>query len=828
MQLKKLNVLGSVLYIAAHPDDENNTLLPFLAKEKLYRTAYLSLTRGDGGQNLIGSEQGIELGLIRTRELLAARKIDGAEQFFSRAYEFGFSKSADEALHIWGKDKILSDVVWVIRKYQPDVIIKRFPPDKRAGHGHHAASAILADEAFTAAADPTKFPEQFKYGVKPWQAKRILWNTFNFGGNNTTSEDQLKIDVSGYNPLIGKSYGELGGEARSMHKSQGTGSARRRGPLYEYFATTGGVAPKNNSLMDGISTDWTRIAGGEKTEALINEVMANFKFDNIELSVPKLIILYNSIKALPESNWRNKKLAETQQIIEECAGLFAEAVTPQEYAVQGESLKINFNFSNRSNAGTVIKRIALIPQEVLMQQRLAGIKPDNTSTFFVLNTSKSTVFDSTVQIDLQKNQYSTLDYSAKISDYAPLSQPYWLEKSMRPGYFDVSNPLLIGEAENKPNYIAKFTIQIHGQQFETERPLQYKYTDPVKGEVYEPMTVIPKLTVSVSPTIVLTNVIPATNPVLTVNYKSNITASKVPVTLTLQNGSGTDVLKNVLFDFKKGVGGSIPVKVKDVYYKGQKNYIEPVLTLHLNGKDELFNQNVKTIKYDHIPFINYFYNDNLRVVDAEIKTAGKKIGYITGAGDKVPDALTAMGFDVKFLNEEDINPVNLQQFDAIVVGVRAHDIFGYLSSRNDILNGYVESGGNLIVQYMRNNQGSIKAGPYPLNISSDRVTEENAKVNFLLPDHPAFNYPNKITQKDFEGWVQERSTYQADDADEHYEKLISMSDTGEKESNGSLVIAKYGKGNFAYVSLVLFRQLPAGVPGAYRLLANLIALPKNR
>lgn len=830
LQLKKLNVLASVLYIAAHPDDENNTLLPYLAKEKLYRTGYLSLTRGDGGQNLIGSEQGIELGLIRTQELLAARRIDDAEQFFSRAYEFGFSKNADEALRIWGKDKILSDVVWVIRKYQPDVIIKRFPPDKRAGHGHHAASAILADEAFTAAADPSRFPEQFKYGVKPWQAKRILWNTFNFGGNNTTSEDQLKIDVGGYNSLIGKSYGELGGEARSMHKSQGTGSARRRGQIFEYFATTGGDAPKND-LMDGIVTDWKRIEGGANIEASINNIITNFKFDNTSLSVPALVKLYDAIKALPESNWRTKKLAETQQLIEECSGLFTEAVTQREYAVQGDSLKINFNFSNRSKARIVVKKISVIARDALMQQRLAQVKPDSTSTFFTFSSAKPTVSDSTVQMDLEKDQYVSLDYSFKLGDQAPLSQPYWLENGMKQGYFDVLNPLLIGEAENKPNYMARFTIQIEGQEFRIERPLQYKYTDPVIGELYEPVTVIPKVTVSISPTIVLTNVIPATNPLLTVNYVSNINASRVPVTLTFQNGSGTDVIKKVPFDFKKGVGGSIPVRVKDVYYKGQKSYIEPVLTLNLNGKDELFSQNFRTIKYDHIPFMSYFYRDNLRVIDTEIKTVGKKVGYIIGAGDKVPDALTAMGYDVKFLSEANINLDYLRQFDAIIVGVRAHNIYDYLSNKNDIFNRYIQNGGNLIVQYMKNGPpglNSVNVGPYPLSISSTRVTEENAKVNFLLPKHAAFNYPNKITEKDFEGWVQERSTYQASESDEHYEKLIGMNDAGEPESNGSLVISKYGKGNFAYVSLVLFRQLPAGVPGAYRLMANLIALPKNK
>jgi LmbE family N-acetylglucosaminyl deacetylase len=291
MQLKKLNVLGSVLYIAAHPDDENNTLLPYLAKEKLYRTGYLSLTRGDGGQNLIGPEQGIELGMIRTQELLAARRIDGAEQYFSRAYEFGFSKNSAEALRIWDHDKILSDVVWVIRQYQPDVIIKRFPPDARAGHGHHAASSILADEAFTAAADPKKFPEQLTFGVKPWQAKRIVWNTFNFGGNNTTSNDQLKIEVGGYNALLGKSYGELGGEARSMHKSQGEGRPRRRGQITEFFTTTGGEPPKND-LMDGIVYNWKRIEGGANIEIMINNITSSFKFEQPQLSVPALVKLY--------------------------------------------------------------------------------------------------------------------------------------------------------------------------------------------------------------------------------------------------------------------------------------------------------------------------------------------------------------------------------------------------------------------------------------------------------------------------------------------------------------------------------------------------------
>ena len=350
MQLQKLQVLGSVLYIAAHPDDENNGFLPFLAKEKLYRTGYLSLTRGDGGQNLIGSEQGIELGLIRTQELLAARRQDGAEQFFSRAFEFGFSKNAAEALRIWGKEKILSDVVWVIRKYQPDVIIARFPPDARAGHGHHAASAILANEAYTAAADPKRFPEQLKYGVSVWQAKRILWNTFNFGGANTTSNDQFKLDVGGYNPLLGKSYGEIGGEARSMHKSQGEGRPRRRGASYEFFVTTGGDTPRT-SLMDGVDISWSRIKGAESIPQKINNILKAYRLDKPENSVDSLVELYKAVQQLPiKTNWVDKKLEEIKQLIMACSGLFFEATTDDEYAVLGERMNINFFVNKRKDA----------------------------------------------------------------------------------------------------------------------------------------------------------------------------------------------------------------------------------------------------------------------------------------------------------------------------------------------------------------------------------------------------------------------------------------------------------------------------------------------
>ncbi|HEX8333034.1 MAG TPA: PIG-L family deacetylase [Segetibacter sp.] len=839
-QIKKLNVLGSVLYIAAHPDDENNSLLPYLAKEKLYRTAYLSITRGDGGQNLIGSEQGVELGLIRTQELLAARRIDGAEQYFTRAYEFGYSKSAEESLRFWDKEKILGDVVWVIRQYQPDIIIKRFPPDARAGHGHHAASSILADEAFIAAADPKRFPEQFNYGVKPWQAKRVLWNGFNFGTTNTTSLDQLKIDVGIYNPLLGKSYGEIGGEARSMHKSQGEGRPRRRGEILEYFTTTGGE-PAKNDLMEGVATDWSRIDGGANIQSSIKNVITTYNFSNPELSVPALLNIYRSVKALPESNWRNKKLAEIQNIIEACSGLFTEAVTAQEYAVQGDSLKVAFNFNNRGSISAQVKNVTLTTSTMLMQQQLATVKTDaNTRIINSTGSKRMPVLDSTTQLKLDKNKNTSINYSFKLEDAAPRSEPYWLQSPMKQGYFDVMNQFLIGQAETRSSYIARFLVDIEGQEFLIERDVQFKVTDPVRGEVYQPLLILPKVTLAVLPTLVLPNVKHASStgkstvysPSLTVNYTSNIDASKVPLSLTMQNGFRTDVLSDVVVDLKKGATYSIPVKVKDVYYQGARKHIDPVLALKLNGKEVNFTQNFKTIRYDHISTLHYFYNDNLKVVDEEIKTAGKNVGYIVGAGDKVPDALAALGYNVTFITEEDLAQSTLQKFDAIVVGIRAHNIYEYLTTKNDILNQYVQNGGNLIVQYIKSNTVGakrVKIGPYPFTISTgSRVTEEDAKVNFLLPNHAALNFPNKITSKDFEGWVQERSTYQVDQAGPEFERLIAMNDTGEKESNGSLAIAKYGKGNFAYVSLVLFRQLPAGVAGAYKLMANLIALPKNK
>ena len=588
LQLKKLKVLGSVLYIAAHPDDENNALLPYLAKEKMYRTAYLSLTRGDGGQNLIGSEQGVDLGLIRTQELLAARKIDGAEQYFSRAYEFGYSKTSDETLKIWDKEKVLSDVVWMIRKFQPDVIVTRFPPDARAGHGHHQASAILANEAFSAAADSTKFTEQFKYGVKPHQAKRIVWNTYNFGGNNTTNDSQLKIDIGGYNSWLGKSYGEIGAEARTMHKSQGEGRPRRRGQLLEYFSHTAGDTAKTD-LMDGIDISWKKIANGGKIEGVIDLIISRYSFEKPEASIPSLVQLYKALQSVQPSNWRDKKLQEVQAIIEACSGLFIEATTSQEYVVQGDSLKATFFINNRKGVNASLKKI-----------EMEGL-------------------DSVFSKPLLVNENLSFTKSFYVPQDKPLTQPYWLQEPQEKGMFVVKNQQLIGNADSKPAYELNFTVNIEGQSFIIPKSIQYKYVDPVKGELYQPLQVFPIATVEVD------------------DEEKMVINNSIVTIATLRSYKPNSKYYHYFKEFYNDgyITKSSPIKVE--FEKGKtvdeivhaftaKNKLYEFCITEDIEKGIIENKTLHQIKYDHIPTITYFTNAKISTHKLDVKIVGSKIG----------------------------------------------------------------------------------------------------------------------------------------------------------------------------------------------------------
>ena len=803
LQLKKLNVLGSVLYIAAHPDDENTRLLAYLANEKLYRTGYLSLTRGDGGQNLIGDEQGVDLGLIRTQELLAARRIDGAEQFFSRAFDFGYSKSPEEALRIWGHDKILSDVVWVIRKFRPDVIITRFPTTGEGGHGHHTASAILAGEAFDAAADPTKFPEQLRSGVTVWQAKRLLWNTFNFGGNNTQNESQFKLDCGDFNPVLGKSYGEIAAASRSQHKSQGFGVPAQRGSITEYFKTIKGDAPAAN-LMDGVNTSWDRLLFGgqlisrpmheDNAENLIDSIIKTFSVVHPELSVEPLVRLYKKIESVNDVYWQEQKLNEIKKIIENCSGLFIEATTNTQYAVAGDSLKINMVINNRLGANIIN----------------ADAKIDNTYV----------IFD-----QLKKNINSVKSYTLFIPPDAKPTQPYWLENPMDKGSFVVNDQLQIGKGENDP-WSLDFSMMVYDKEIIFTKPIRYKYTDPVKGELYQPVSILPFADIKTDKELYLVN----KNDSLVVDLKVSPNATltgdyrvfeTVPDVVSKNKGHYDFAISNPVKD--KPVIFQVKVKGENI----DKN--TSAISSGISSKKaplSLSNTYRRVISYDHIPSIVYQKQALAKTVFLDLKIEGNFVGYIPGAGDKIPEALVQMGYKVVVLKEADLKAGNLKQFDAIVTGVRAYNTQPWLNNAYEGLMQYVKEGGVLLVQYNTNNSiGPVKAkiSPYPFTIGGKRVTDEEAKVNFLLPSHPSLNFPNKITEKDFDGWIQERSTYHAENIDSNYKRILSMKDPGENEMDGSLIIADYGKGRFVYTGLVFFRELPAGVPGAYRLFANLIA-----
>lgn len=795
--MQKLNVLGSVLYIAAHPDDENTRLITYLSNEKLYRTGYLSLTRGDGGQNLIGDEQGVELGLIRTQELLAARRVDGGEQFFSRAFDFGYSKNPEETFTKWDKEKILSDVVWVIRKFQPDVIITRFPTTGEGGHGHHTASAILANEAFTAAADPKRFPEQLRW-VKPWQAQRILWNTFNFGAVNTIQPDQFKIDVGGFNTLLGKSYGEIAAASRSQHKSQGFGVPASRGEAFENFKTTGGTAPAA-SLLDHVNTSWARLPGGEAISKQVSQLIQQYDLLHPERSVPALVSLYKQINALPDQPWKTQKLREVQELLIQCSGLYLEAFTRVPTAVQGDELKVQVAAINRLGAEVVLDKVVIGAASIDLNTPLrTNVNLDQTATIRIPKTY-------------------------------PLTQPYWLREKMAEGYFQVSDMQKIGQPDVDPAYTAGFSVTINGLALSINCPVRYKYTDPVKGEIYQPLVVLPPVELR----FVNDNnlVIGDTATRIQVQFYANKTDT-VSYQMVYQY-SGKWKVKDGRFVYGPRDNRNNFASAWFAPAGNRSAVLREQVRLVATSPDSIrYTSYHRRIAYDHIPTITYFKPAETNLVAFDLKTEHHKIGYITGAGDKVPQALELMGYEVTLLDEKNISRNHLDQFDAIITGVRAYNTNEWLNSYYDQLMGYVAGGGNLIVQYnTSSNIGPVKAkiGPYAFDISRARITDENAAVRLLQPGHAAFNYPNKITATDFEGWIQERSIYHGSNWDkEKMTALISMNDPGENADEGSLLVAPYGKGFFTYTGLVFFRELPAGVPGAYRLLANLIALNKKK
>jgi LmbE family N-acetylglucosaminyl deacetylase len=795
--LQKLNTVGSVLYVAAHPDDENTRLLSYLANEHKLRTGYLSITRGDGGQNLIGKEQGELLGIIRTNELLAARNTDGAEQFFTRANDFGFSKNPEETLAFWNKDSTLADMVWVIRNFKPDVIINRFPTTGEGGHGHHTASAILALEAFEAAANPAMFPEQLKY-TQVWQAKRLFWNTFNFGTTNTTANDQLKIDVGGFNPLLGKSYGEVASESRSMHKSQGFGTARQRGEITEYFKQLKGE-PVSKDLFEGIDQSWKRMPQSEAVQQTLSNLLQQFSAAQPSASVQGLVSLYIQISALPETTpeaayWKKQKRSETERLIVSAMGLWVEATVSDYTAVAGDSILLNAQVINRST-------------EQVKLERITFTATSDTAPLYLL----------------KPNELFTAKRTLQLPQSTSTTNPYWLNEKHSLGRYVVQDMQQVGVPINSPALEVVFELTVQGTKLRLTRGVTYKATDPVKGEVYRPFEVLPPATVNLSEKV----------------YVFSGTGSK---TIQLRIKAHTRNVKGKLV-LTAGEGWTVAVNNPDfsLKEKGEEQTITATLTPTAKAKDgrltaalkigeNTFTKSLKRIEYDHIPYQFLLSYAEANVINIDLKKTGTRIGYIPGAGDEVAACLKEVGYEVTELTEDLLATSDLSVYSAIVCGIRAYNTNEKLQVHYPKLMDYVKGGGNLVAQYNTNNRiGPLlaKLGPYPFTISRDRVTDETAPITFVRLKHPALNLPNVISPNDFEGWVQERGIYFATEVDSNYTTVLLLNDSKEKPSEGSLIVAPYGKGNFVYTGLAFFRQLPAGVPGAYRLFVNLLSLPKN-
>ncbi|SHG12335.1 PIG-L family deacetylase [Chryseobacterium vrystaatense] len=801
-ELKTLKQLPKVLYLAAHPDDENTGLLSWLINDQNIETGYLSLTRGDGGQNLLGTEQGAALGLIRTHELLEARKLDGAQQFFTRAIDFGFSKNTTDTFKQWDADSITADVVWAIRKFRPDVIICRFPPTAAAGHGQHAASAVVAEKAFKLAGDKNAFPDQLKY-VNVWQPKRVLWNTFRFGSVNTTAENQLKVTVGQYDAQLGMGYGELAGLSRSLHKSQGAGTQSVAGIRTEYFSHVIGE-PAKTTLFDGVIKTWSG-KGNADIDQSLDKIISAFNFNDPDHSLPALLALRKKIMALQDGELKKDKIKSLDNIILSCAGFMGEAVTNQAEAVAGDHYNFRLNLISRAANPVVLEHVKWLGQ--------------------------SESFNRT----LSKDSLITIQHDIQIPADAALTEPYWLAKpATNAATFSVPNDTLIGlpEAESPMNVL--LGLRIGSEKFQVKLPLSFKKLDPVRGDVVEALRIVPALELKFTQPLYLVRENEDLH--LSLNFKVNSSKQYSKGVLNLMyNGErlgGADLSslsgKNTTIDYV------IPkAKLSSIHSSRlqlEANFVADGVT---------YNKKQVLIQYPHLPSLQYFAPATVTVMKGEIQAKVKKVGYIEGAGDFIPEFLRIAGIQVNVLKDEDFygnldesggkgGPNKLLQYDAIILGVRANNTVKKLDRWMPFLWSYVKAGGNLVMQYNTNQDTTVdQLGMYNFSIANKRVTEENAAVTFLNPNHKLLNFPNKITKDDFNDWVQERGAYFPDHWDAAYEPLFEMHDTDEQPLQGSTLYAQYGKGNFIYTPLAFFRQLPAGNVGAARLFFNFLSAQKN-
>ena len=789
-KIQKLNTLGSVLYVAAHPDDENTRLISLFSNQYNYNTAYLSMTRGDGGQNLIGTELLESLGLIRTQELLEARKIDGGQQFFTTANDFGYSKHPDETLEIWNKNEILAQIVFRIREFKPDVIINRF--DHRtpgSTHGHHSSSAILSEMAFSLAANPKAYPEQLN-DVAVWQPTRQFYNTswWAYGSRekfkNADKSNMITLESNPINNLLGSSNAEIASKSRSQHKSQGFGSSPGLGSQEEYLELINGSIPNKNNPFQGIDTNWSRVKGGKAIGLLIEEILADFNFEKPYKSIQQLLKIHSKIKALKPGHWRTVKLKEVTNLVQYCLGL-----------------RLQFNTSKPTGVANTLTEITLkalnpSPIKVSIEKIVGAVNLDTKQSL-----SENKAWQESKSILLPKVQ----------------TTPYWLIEKGDIGNYKVSNPDLKGLAETPNPIQAIFELNIDGNLILINVPLTFRSTDRVKGEVVENFQLVPKITTQINERVIL--------------FKEN-TPKKVSLIVTshTENLKGSVTLSTPKYWKISPSSQDFDIPMAEVSQEFIFEVTPPegnttgLFTSLVTQGDQNYNMQLNEISYPHISKQYLLTPNETKVVKIDLKTNVNHIAYLRGAGDIIAENLRNIGIEVTEFNINNLRLERLINFPTLVVGIRAFNVHKDLTFKNQILWDYVKQGGTVVVQYNTSRGfNSDLAGPYPISFNRDRVTNENSKVTLLNSLHPLLNKPNKITDNDFDGWVQERGLYFSNKWDAKYEPLLSMNDKGETPKKGSLLVADHGKGKFIFTGLSFFRQLPAGVPGAYRLFANIIS-----
>jgi LmbE family N-acetylglucosaminyl deacetylase len=798
--IQKLNFLGTALYVAAHPDDENTRLISYLDNHVKARTAYLSLTRGDGGQNLIGPELRELLGVLRTQELLAARNVDGGEQLFTRANDFGYSKHPDETHAIWNKEEVLGDVVWAIRNFRPDVIINRFD-HKNPGttHGHHTSSAMLSMEAFDLVNNANAYPEQLTK-TKTWQPRRLFFNTswwFYGSQENFEKADKSKMlsfDVGVYYPSLGLSNNEIASIASSQHLCQGFGRINTRGSQKEYVELLKGDLPEDkNNLFDGINTTWTRVKGGKAIQNILENVENNFNFHDPSNHLNDLVKAHQLIKNIEDDYWRIYKLQEIENIIAAVTGLYVEATSTSASTVPGSAIKINLEALNRSNANI----------------QLVSAKAHPTNTTISINTP------------LKNNKKELYTIETTLANNMGYSAPYWLMEEGTLGMYKVNERALIGKPETPRPMQVTFNLSFNGVIIPITRDVVYRFSMPDKGEIYEPFQILPPVVSSINNKVTIFNNGNKQIPVKVKALTSNVSGS---VRLQIPDDwRVTPASKDFNIEAKGDETTVIFTLTPPI--NESEGYISPIVTYN----NKTYSQELVEINYDHIPKQSVLLPSKSKVVRLNIEKAGESIGYVIGAGDDVPNSLKQIGYNVRIISPEEITKENLQLFDAVVVGIRAYNVVNELKFKQRFLLDYVEQGGNLIVQYNTGGRRGVDVmAPYTLKISRDRVTNEAAPVKITASNHPLVNFPNKITQKDFEGWTQERGLYFPNEWAPEFTPILSMQDKGETPKNGSLLVAPYGKGYYIYTGLSFFRELPAGVPGAFKLFSNMLSIGKDK